>query len=125
MDTSDQAIIIGRRRRRRHSEEFKAECVAACRQPGVSIASVALDRRLNANLVRRWVVEAERSGKLPVRTDAAPVPDAVSFVPVSLPSSQVGTPIRIELRRGAMTVVIQWPVAAARECALLMRELMR
>jgi transposase-like protein len=35
--------------------------VAACRRPGVSIAAVALEYRLNANLVRRWVVTEERS----------------------------------------------------------------
>jgi transposase len=29
-------------RRRRHSQAFKAEAVAACRQPGVSIAAVAM-----------------------------------------------------------------------------------
>ena len=47
-----------RRRRRRHSAEFKARVVAACRKSGVSIAAVALDHRLNANLLRRWVVTA-------------------------------------------------------------------
>ena len=35
--------------------------VAACRKPGVSIAAVALDYRLNANLLRRWVVADERA----------------------------------------------------------------
>jgi transposase-like protein len=32
----------GGRKRRRHSAEFKAKVVAACRQPGVSMAAVAL-----------------------------------------------------------------------------------
>lgn len=56
---------IARRRRRRHSPEFKAEAVAACRKPGVSIAAAALSRSINANLLRRWVLEVER-------TEAAP-----------------------------------------------------
>ena len=51
-------------RRRRHSAEFKAEAVAACRQPGVSIASVALARGLNPNLLRRWMVEAEQGSAM-------------------------------------------------------------
>ena len=55
----------GRRRRRHHSVFFKAEAVGACQQPGVSIASVALARGLNANLLRRWVQEAER-GDAPI-----------------------------------------------------------
>lgn len=53
-------IVVERRRRRRYSAEFKAEAVTAWRQPGVSMAAVAMSRSLNANLLRRWVVEAER-----------------------------------------------------------------
>lgn len=34
--------------------------VAACRQPRGSIAAMALSRLMNAILLRRWVVEAER-----------------------------------------------------------------
>ena len=62
-----------RRRRRLHSAEFKAQVVAACRRPGVSIAAVALEHRLNANLLRRWVVAAERTGAvdaIPTKTVA-------------------------------------------------------
>ena len=60
MDTKVAGPEDGRRRRRYHSAQFKAESVAACRQPGVSIAAVALSRSLNANLLRNWVVAAER-----------------------------------------------------------------
>ena len=60
MNTSDDGNIT-RRRRRQHSAEFKAKVVAACRKPGVSIAAVALANRLNANLLRRWVVAEERA----------------------------------------------------------------
>jgi transposase-like protein len=41
--------------RRRHSAEFKAHATAACLQPGVSIAAVALSLGLHANLLRRWI----------------------------------------------------------------------
>jgi transposase len=61
VDTTENLITRGRRRRRHHSVFFKAEAVSACQQPGVSIAAVALERGLNANLLRRWVQEAERS----------------------------------------------------------------
>ncbi|MBR7780409.1 transposase, partial [Undibacterium sp. BYS50W] len=40
------------RRRRRHSAEFKAQVIQACKQPGVSIAATALRYQLNANQVR-------------------------------------------------------------------------
>ncbi len=129
MNTTDQGVSIGRRRRRRHSAALKAEAVAACRQAGVSIAGVALARGLNANLLRRWVVEAERAGLMSVPGPSAALSVALestkSFLPVALSSSPTEGAIRIEVRRGSSTVSVQWPVTAARECALLLRELLR
>ena len=129
MNTADQAVSIGRRRRRRHSAAFKAEAVAACRQAGVSIAAAALTRGLNANLLRRWVVEAERAGAMPVPVPSTTPSDALEsakgFVPIALTSSATEGVIRLELRRGSSIVSVQWPVTAARECALLLRELVR
>jgi len=69
------------RRRRSHSPEFKARIVAACRDPGVSVAGVALDHGLNDNLVRRWIKEAN-TGPAPVKPD---------FVPLALPAPLVAT----------------------------------
>ena len=75
MNTSEQAVSVGRRRRRRHSAEFRAEAVRACQQPGVSVAAIALARGLNANLLRRWVLRAERGALLvPSRSSAPAVP---------------------------------------------------
>ena len=129
MDTSVEAAGIGRRRRRRHSAAFKAEAVGACRRPGVSIAAVALSRGLNANLLRRWVVEAERTGTLAIAqgpvAPSEPVEHNASFVPVPLPPRATEAPIHIKIRRGSSTVSVEWPASAARECALLLRELMR
>jgi transposase len=128
VDTSDHAVSIGRRRRRRHSAAFRAEAVAACQHPGVSIAAVALARGLNANLLRRWVLQAERGTLLvPTRSTApsAAAENPGGFIPVALSSSATEATIRIEVRRGASTVSVQWPATAARECALLLRELMR
>ena len=128
MDTSDQTLSIVRRRRRQYSEGFKAEAVAACQQPGVSIAAIALARGLNANLLRRWVVEAERTVSVPVGRSKVPsvaLERTRSFVPVALSSTPAETGIRIEVRRGANIVSVQWPASAAHECALLLREIMR
>lgn len=124
----------GRRRRRRHGDEFKASAVAACMQPGVSIAAVAMTHGINANLLRRWVNDAEMK---PVAragiASAAVTPDAPrltpSFIPMEVPTP-TPTPappqdIRIELRRNAMTVTVTWPASAASECATWMRELLR
>ena len=40
--------------RRVHSVQLKAAVLAACNEPGASIAAVALAHGLNANLVRKW-----------------------------------------------------------------------
>ena len=128
MSTTEQLVDTGRRRRRRHSALFKAEAVGACQQEGVSIAAVALARRVNANLLRRWVVQAERSrAPIAIRGTAPSVAieSAESFVPVALPSNPTDGVIRIEVRRRRGSVSVQWPASAARECALLLRELMR
>lgn len=89
---------------------------------------MALARGLNANLLRRWVLQAERGTLLVPSRSAAPstpVENPGGFVPVALSSSATEAAIRIEVRRGASTVSVQWPASAARECALLLRELMR
>ena len=128
MHTTEQAVGIGRRRRRTHSQLFKAEAVGACQQPGVSIAAIALDRGLNASVLRRWVKDAERSG-IPIAIQGPGSSIAIEggerFMPVSLPSNPAGGAIRIKVRRRGGTVSIEWPASAAHECALLLRELMR
>jgi transposase-like protein len=47
--------MAGRLRRTR-SSEFKAQVVAACIHPGISIAAVAMANGINANLARSWVM---------------------------------------------------------------------
>jgi len=44
--------------RRWYTKAFKAQVVAACRQPGASVARVSLEHGLNANLVRKWLRRA-------------------------------------------------------------------
>ena len=51
VNTISNQIVDGRRRRRTHSAEFKADAVAACMQPGMSMAAVAQSRGVNANLL--------------------------------------------------------------------------
>ncbi len=116
----------GRRRRRTHSAEFKAEAVTACRKPGVSIAAAALARSINANLLRRWVVEAERAEAARVVAPRALPPPTESFVSVPIrPAATPNTPIRVEVRRGSLTVSVQWPSSAMQECALWLREVLK
>jgi transposase-like protein len=138
MDTSVVATSQ-RRRRRRHSPEFRTRVIEACRQPGVSIASVALANGLNANLLRKWVVEAERAaGRVQIRTPAPEATDvgvgeavdATGFVALPLPattSSETTVPevISIELRRTQTSIKVEWPVSQAAACASWLRDVFR
>jgi len=115
------------RRRRRHSEDFKARVAEECRRPGVSIASVALANGLNANLLRKWVAEREAAGSPPAALPpvAAAAEEFVALPLIATPKPTEPSDIRIELRRGAMTVTITWPAQAAGECAAWLREWLR
>jgi len=113
-----------------HSDEFKANAVASCMQPGISMAAVAMANGINSNLLRRWVREAEQ-GQIAARPDALvptesrPAVATPSFVPVPLPTKSAPSDIRIELRRGAIAITVAWPSDAGAECAAWMRELLR
>ena len=102
--------------RRRHSAELKAQVLNECAQPGTSVASVAMSYGINANIVHKWRRLA----------GAVPLPVA-SFVPLALPvpSCTSSVDIRVELCRGATSMTITWPAAAAADCAAWMRELLR
>ena len=130
MDTSENGQT--RRRRRRHSAEFKAKLVALCRRPGMSMAAVALEHGLNANLLRRWVVDDERArvAGLIEPKHAAQVPSIAAsggFIPVELgrPGAVKSPEIVIELRRGTTLVKVSWPAEAAAACGSWLRELLR
>ena len=119
-----------RRRRRRHSPEFRAAVIEACRQPGVSVAGVALANGLNANMLRKWVNEAERAdrGEAGCRSQIAPrsqTEPMTGFVPVPLPASAAQPDIRIEVKRAGTAISVTWPSNAAAECAAWLRELLR
>ena len=91
------------------------------------MAAAALERSINANLLRRWVVEAERAqaGKLTPPLVLPAPPPKESFVAVPMAPKVNGTPIKVEVRRGNLTVSVQWPGSAMHECALWLREVLR
>lgn len=83
--------------------------VALARQPNVSLAAVALENELNANMLRRWVREAEAGGgegratfiQLPMNTaPSIPVP-----APEPLPER-----IQVEIHRNGTTVRANLPM---------------
>ena len=115
---------IKRAARRAHSEELRSQVLAECAQPGASVAAVAMAHGLNANLVRKWrkaKVTAPQQASVPERNTGQFIPLKLAEPSTALPPSD----IRIELRRGALTMAITWPSPAASECAAWIRELLR
>lgn len=121
------------RSRRRHSAEFKARVIAACLQPGVSIAAVALANQLNANFLRSWVKahrDQQRAGVLADpgidRRSESASGRPPTLVPVTLQAdaSPAGD-IQIEIRRQQTVFQITWPALQATACAQWLREVLR
>jgi transposase-like protein len=128
----DIQMPVAGRRRGRYSLEFKHQVVAACLEPAVSTAAIALANGLNANMVRRWVVESARHNKLdaPQRSTALAATQLhsafipIKFAPVPPTSTAPPTDIRIELQHGTTGINIHWPMAASNQCAQWLREVL-
>lgn len=82
----EQPLNQGRPRRREYSQQFKAEVLARCVQPGASVGGVALAYGLHSNMVHRWLREQrERQASalpafvsLPMQTvPYAPAPEEI------------------------------------------------
>lgn len=130
-----------RRTHRTYTPQFKAELVAACLLPGASIAALALQHGMNANVLHRWFKEYQQGCHRlnTVATTADVPPHSAAFVPIALagatPSRADERPvaaapamaqdIRIECQRPGVSVTVHWPVSDAAECAQMLRELLR
>lgn len=68
------------RERRSYSKSFKAQVIAECAQADTSIANVALNHNLNADLVHKWI-QAHAQKSLALQT---------AFIPVKASSSTGG-----------------------------------
>jgi transposase len=118
-----------RERRQRYGAELKAQIMAECEAPGASVARVAMAHGINANVVHRWRQLAREGGVRRRQPSTTPVTStSTSFVPVVVSDTPTGAKsgeIQIELRRGATALAIRWPVSAATECAVWLRELLQ
>lgn len=115
---------------RRHTPEFKAQVIAACLQPGASVAAVALANQLNTNYLRSLIKKhrEQQQGRLPatVKSHSAICP-APTLVPVTI--SSAGAPssadIQIEICRQQTAFHIMWPSSHAEACAQWLRDVLR
>ena len=127
----EQTLNQDRPRRREYSQQFKAEILARCAQPGASVGGVALAQGLHSNMVHRWIREQrERQTSAPPAFVSLPMHTA-SCVP-ALESISAGCPapadepllpeVHLQIQRGELLVRLQCPLS---QCAALLRELLR
>lgn len=92
-------IIPGKtpNKRRKYSPDFKARILQACSDPNNSIASVALQHGINANLIHKW----RRARTAP------PASHQKDFLPIPLPTPSAGEDVVFELPG----LKVRWPLA--------------
>jgi transposase len=88
-------------KRRRFSKTFKAKIVAACNQPGASVAGVALANGLKANLVYRW--------RRLAKAKTTPVPAQPDFLPIPLSTGLNHAPTSVMIEVNGINV--HWPLS--------------
>lgn len=117
--------------RRTHSPEFKASVLAACHQPGASIAAVALANGINANVVHKWLAGIGMKRCAQHLPTSMPLPVApMQFLPVGLSTSSPEhgvssgpQDIHLDLDLGAMQIKLHCPRDSATSAATLLRAL--
>ena len=111
-------VRVNRSGRRTYSREYKLEIVQQCSAPGVSVAGIALSHRINANLVRRWIVQ-HRSGRLFAVPAMLPVTLAVPNVAAPVESKPPTACGVIEIEVGIARVILRGGIDSASLRAVL------
>ncbi|WP_269621504.1 transposase [Zhongshania sp. BJYM1] len=107
MDTQGLLPAPARPPRRKHSLQFKEQVVATSYAPNTSVASVAQQFKINANLVHKWRRQFE--------TKAAGCDDFIKVAPripaKAMNASCPDATLKVELRNTLGPVTIHWPMA--------------
>jgi len=124
--------------RRTFTAEFKHQLIQQCQQPDTSVAKVAMQHQVNANLLHKWIRQSRsmppalkslpspQTDFLPVIVHPTPVKQETSPPPV--PEKKATAHIRIPLHeeQGSVRdqmIEIEWPVESATELLLLIQGL--
>ena len=107
---STLGVRVNRTGRRTYTLEYKHGVVRQCCEPGVSIAGVALAHGINANLLRRWIVNQDCAVAGPIpESRAVLLPVSVErMAPATEPPGDAGvSPAAKCGRSGTATVEIE------------------
>ena len=126
--------------RRTFTAEFKHQLIQQCQQPDTSVAKVAMQHQINANLLHKWIRQSRsmvpsltissipQTDFLPVILHPTPVKQEAPPPPV--PERKATAHIRIPLHdeQGSVRnqmIEIEWPVESATELLLLLQGLIK
>ncbi|WP_216938464.1 MULTISPECIES: transposase [unclassified Acinetobacter] len=129
-----------KRTRRIFAPEFKQHLVELCQQPDTSVAKVAMQHQVNANLLHKWIRQSRsmppaletpsipQTDFLPVIVHPTPVKQETSPPPV--PEKKAVAHIRIPLHKEQgsardQMIEIDWPVESAKELLPLIQGLIK
>ena len=125
---------------RTFTAEFKHQLIQQCQQPDTSVAKVAMQHQINANLLHKWIRQSRsmvpsltissipQTDFLPVILHPTPVKQEAPPPPV--PEKKATAHIRIPLHdeQGSVRnqmIEIEWPVESATELLLLLQGLIK
>ena len=126
--------------RRTFTAEFKHQLIQQCQQPDTSVAKVAMQHQVNANLLHKWIRQSRsmvpsltppsipQTDFLPVILHPTPVRQETPPPPV--PEKNAVAHIRIPLHKEQgsardQMIEIDWPVESAKELLPLIQGLIK
>ena len=128
---SASGVRVNRTGRRTYTPQYKRDVVKHCSEPGVSVAGVALAHGINANLLRRWIVQHRRASGgrlakpqvalLPLTIEAAmSVQDTAAVTTVDAPRKpRAASTASIEVELYGARIHLRGGVDAQALCTLL------
>lgn len=102
-----ERLIKGRKRDGRciYDEQAKSELIRACLKRGVSVARMALEHGINANMLRTWIAHHQRQELRSPSSEQAG--EKATFDPVATPASKVEV-----VKEPDASMIIESPVPA-------------
>ena len=110
LDPNPAQLDRPKRVRRTHSKAFKAQLVALAEAGEISVAKIAMDNRINANQLRKWMNETHL---LPAKLNMVPV--SVADSSATLAGGLAGTVVmELNVSGSAIRIHQTWdPLAVA------------
>jgi transposase-like protein len=101
-------LVVGHKSdgRCRYDPQVKQELIRQCMRPGVSVARMALQHGVNANLLRTWITKAQRAIAKQMVFPEVSAPVAPTFVPVKLEPTMTPNLPAIKTPRPAGTATL-------------------